>query len=719
MKYVIPLDQVSEKDLSSVGGKGVALAVMARHGLRVPDTLCIHSDAYVQYINLTGLRNRIALELGRKDFREMRWEEIWDTSLRIRNMFLNTPVPEIMQEAIIQPLVAQFHDRPVVVRSSAPEEDSAKFSFAGLHESYVNISGSVSMLEHIKLVWASLWSDAALLYRRELHLDVEASSMAVLVLEMVNGEKSGVAFSMSPENNTQTIIESVYGLNQGMVDGTVEPDRWMLDRVSGDVISHTEPEREKAIIAAPEGTSLQSLPEQITASPPLDKTEIQEVFRLVKKAESIFGSPQDVEWTWKHGDLYVLQSRAITTGMAEEEGERPWYLSLSRSYENLSILGLHIENDLIPAMISEAADMASHDLSHLPDEKLVHEISSRLETYKKWLKIYRDEFIPYAHGIRLFGMFYNDTVKPSDPYEFMALLQSVEIEAVSRNNKLDEMAEMVRNNPALEADLRREKLKDGEFSRALKGFIQKYGDVAWGSNREALDSTSVIHIVLEMASGSSPEKQKHTEKLPELERDFLDRFDNGKKAFAEDLLRLARSSYRMRDNDNIYLGKIRGQLARGIEQFRAHCKNDKNSWMKNKTVQAAVASLEEEHSANRTDKTQDTSPDLHLKARQIVGQPSGPGIASGTARVLRDSSDIFSFKKGEVLVCDAIDPTMTIVVPMAAGIVERRGGMLIHGAIIAREYGIPCVTGIPEAVEQIHTGDPVTVDGYLGIVIIG
>jgi pyruvate,water dikinase len=110
---------------------------------------------------------------------------------------------------------------------------------------------------------------------------------------------------------------------------------------------------------------------------------------------------------------------------------------------------------------------------------------------------------------------------------------------------------------------------------------------------------------------------------------------------------------------------------------------------------------------------------LTLKARQLVGQPAGAGIAFGKARVVLDSSDLFNFKSGEILVCDAVDPNMTFVVPLAAGIVERRGGMLIHGAIIAREYGIPCVTGVADAANLIRTGDRVTVDGHLGIVIIG
>jgi pyruvate,water dikinase len=91
----------------------------------------------------------------------------------------------------------------------------------------------------------------------------------------------------------------------------------------------------------------------------------------------------------------------------------------------------------------------------------------------------------------------------------------------------------------------------------------------------------------------------------------------------------------------------------------------------------------------------------------------------GTARVISGLDDLRAFEEGEILVCDAIEPTMTFVVPLSAGIVERRGGMLIHGAIIAREYGLPCVTGVPAATELIRTGDRLTVDGYLGIVVVG
>jgi pyruvate,water dikinase len=110
---------------------------------------------------------------------------------------------------------------------------------------------------------------------------------------------------------------------------------------------------------------------------------------------------------------------------------------------------------------------------------------------------------------------------------------------------------------------------------------------------------------------------------------------------------------------------------------------------------------------------------LEIKPRQLIGQPAGPGIARGRARVIREHSDLADFQHGDVMVCDAVDPNMTFVVPLAAAVVERRGGMLIHGAIIAREYGLPCVTGIPDATTLVRTGEDVTVDGYLGIVTVG
>jgi phosphoenolpyruvate synthase/pyruvate phosphate dikinase len=179
MRPVLRLEHITVNDRERVGGKGFALAAMIDKGLKVPGGLCIAVDAYHHYLAETGLGARILMELDRKDFAEVRWEEMWDTSLRIRNLFLKTPIPEDLQGLLASSIEPALLSKPLVVRSSSPGEDSAHASFAGLHESFVNIVGLDSILEHIRLVWASLWSDRALLYRQELELDVHQSSMAV------------------------------------------------------------------------------------------------------------------------------------------------------------------------------------------------------------------------------------------------------------------------------------------------------------------------------------------------------------------------------------------------------------------------------------------------------------------------------------------------------------------------------------------------------------
>jgi len=185
-------------------------------------------------------------------------------------------------------------------------------------------------------------------------------------------------------------------------------------------------------------------------------------------------------------------------------------------------------------------------------------------------------------------------------------------------------------------------------------------------------------------------------------------------------LELARVSYKIRDDDNIYLGRIESQLIKATElaKNRLAAKGDPDSQLRNANELIALLSNPGQVPKTKRKKRKNKQQSGKLKARQIVGQPAVAGLSSGIARVVLNSDDLFEFKAGEILVCTAIDPNMTFVVPLAAAIVEFRGGMLIHGAIIAREYGIPCVTGIPLATSRISTGDKVTVDGYLGIVTL-
>lgn len=719
MSLILPFERITEADRPRVGGKACALSVMAGSGATVPSGVCITIDAYRRYARRSGIADRIRLELSRKRFADMRWEEVWDAALRIRNLFLTTPLSERLRRDISGPLVRRFGDAAVVVRSSAPGEDSARASFAGLHESYVNIRGAEAIVEHMRLVWASLWSDAALLYRRELGLDVTRSSMAVIVQELVQGERSGVAFSRDPNNENRAVIEAVHGLNQGLVDGTVEPDRWLLERASGRIVSHAPVVRENRVFAEERGVAAGPLPPALRQQAPLDGQEVLAVYGLLRKAEEFFGSPQDIEWTMRDGELWLLQSRPLTTAANEEQDDkRPWYLSLKRSFDNLRALRRRIEEEIFPAMMAAADAMAGKDLAGLTEPELRAEVISRVAVYNSWVAVYWEDLIPFAHGIRLLGIAYNDALRPQDPYEFMNLLTGTGMEGVERNRMLGEMAALARSSPAPAADLRARLADDGRFQDLLRGFMARFGDLSCGTRQCSQGPDPLVDLVIELASVPEDSGRYTPKDAAALERSFLERFGGRERVHAEELLDLARASYRARDNDNIYLGRIKGEAIAALDRYR-------RLFTTNDSI-AEPGLLKAVESIGAPDTVPPKGPGMTMqepgfrsRARQITGQPAGPGFARGKARVIADAADLHRFKAGEVLVCDAVDPSITFVVPLAAGIVERRGGMLIHGAIIAREYGIACVTGIPDATSLIHTGDALTVDGYLGIVTIG
>jgi pyruvate,water dikinase len=414
-----------------------------------------------------------------------------------------------------------------------------------------------------------------------------------------------------------------------------------------------------------------------------------------------------VEWTFTAERLFVLQSRPITAGRGESPvagsvDGRSWSSSLGKSLGYLAPLRRRVEEELMPAMRDEVRALGRRDLPALSDRELAAEIRLRAEALGRWERTYAEELIPLAHAIRLFGLFYNETIRPVDPYEFLGLLAATPMEGLAA---LPE-----------------------SFTRQLATFLEDFGDLAWGEERCFADRQAVIRHVLQLsekhpAPGAQPATDPATG--PEaLATRFLSRFEGGDRDTAAELLDLARASYRLRDDDNIALGGIRSRVLEAAEEGRRRLSD--RPWAAHAAPapeELARALLDPSFEPQAAPRDSGASAEgkggkFRIRARQIVGQPAGPGVATGKARVVTSRSDLLDFGSGEVVVCDAIEPNMTFVVPLAAAVVERRGGMLIHGAIIAREYGLPCVTGIPEATTAIHSGDTVTVDGHLGIVIV-
>ncbi len=681
---IIPIDKAVPEDTPLIGGKGAALARLTSLGYRVPRGFCISTQIYKRFIESTGLNHKINAELGRRDLDSMRWEELWDTSLRIRGLFNTTPLPGDIRTLLLEEIGRW--PLPLVVRSSAPGEDSGTASFAGLHESYVNIGEAEEVLEKIKLVWSSLWSDSALLYRREMDLNIYRSSMGVVVQEMIHGDVSGVAFSRDPiDGGDKIIIEAVEGINQKLVDGEVEPCRWILNRGTSRVESAIK-SRETSYI--------------------LSKEDLETLASTLRELEEEFGFPIDLEWTLKKRSLYLLQVRPITSITSSEEGKpwekgdkRPWYRSLTLTFSALKKLKQHIEEDTFPKMRDAAAYLEAVDLEKMTREQLIEEIRRRRGLYIKWRDIYWRDLIPFAHGVRLFAKVYNDTMKPEDPYEFTRLLSSGNLISLKRNQELRDLISYIDTHIEARDALSRNQMDKLEksFRKKMKSFLKRYEPSTFKGEKIFTDNHKFIEFLLNSSKGFS---ERTFSSSKELEEEFLSRFTSEE---GEEILEVARASWKFRDDDNLYLGRIETGVLEALDYMK-----EKFNW----TDDQEASPLHSPYAPQPEYKNS------QISVRRFTGQPASPGIGSGKARIISSPREIFQFKKGEVLICDALDPNMTFIVPLASAIVEQRGGMLIHGAIIAREYGIPCVTGVVEAVESVKDGNYVIVDGYSGTVSI-
>jgi len=294
--------------------------------------------------------------------------------------------------------------------------------------------------------------------------------------------------------------------------------------------------------------------------------------------------------------------------------------------------------------------------------------------------------------------------------------------SVGRNRALQNLADLVRRDGGLEAALRRGKRSgiDAAFEQGLEQYLDRYGKLSCHDASCTRGEEDVIALVLKLATLASG---AHRARMPEdrsaLEAGFVSAYGDDQRDEALDLLDLARASYRLRDDDNLFLGRIEGEVARAVQEGRRRLRRRFGHAVDSlKALEVAEGLTNPAFQVPEAAGDETEASALQVEPRQLVGQPAGPGLVSGRARVILVPADLRALEAGEILICDAVDPSMTAVVPLAAGIVERRGGMLIHGAIIAREYGLPCVTGVPDATARLRTGDLITVDGYLGIVTV-
>ena len=725
-RFLIPIDEVKEELVKDVGTKALNLSIVKSEGFNVPDGFSIRASAYTYFLKKNRLDSYIDWELTRKPFDELRWEEVWDAALRIRLSFLKANIPLDLEEQLKHEL-SQFPSGTLFsVRSSSPDEDSREYSFAGIHESFVNVLGISDVLEKIKLVWASLWSDRSLLYRKEHHLDSLKSTMAVIVQVMSPVTESGLIFTQNPakDDSGEMVIEAISGTLNLLVDNVKSPDRVILDKLTGETIDYRSEYSERI----------------------LDSENLSILYNNALRLETVFDTPIDIEWTGLLDDFTVLQVRPITHLKVDENKDRKWYLTLTPKGQSLIDLTDRVEKTLIPELQLEGEQLSKVHPSSLTEPEFIKELKSRGDRYKYWLDVYWSDFIPLAHGIRNFGVFYNDLITPKDPYEFVNLLKSQHLLAYDRNNKMKELAVDLARLPELRNVLK-EKLDSGLSGDDLLDFLKTFReekelwfvdsfldllisqmDVLYDNKTLESAPDIVLGVIIRLSKKFEQEDTTAViESAPEYTvKYFLAAKEQNLVDESEIWLRVGRVSWKLRDDDNILLGKLENQLLiyieYGIELLRA---KNKQVDIPTKIIlsdwESVYDALEDDTdlTIKRDESKSEQTRNTGIKSRQIMGQPSSSGVYTGLARIITTLDDFKDVKNGEVLVFDAVQPQMTFIISLAGAIIERRGGMLVHSSIIAREMDIPAVNGVQDATTMIHTGDTVTVNGDLGVVVVG
>jgi phosphohistidine swiveling domain-containing protein len=302
-------------DSSVAGGKGANLARLTGAGLPVPPGFCITTEAYVQFIAQAGLDRRIETALNSLSGDVQALDA---ASTELRDAITETPLPDLLAQSIERSYLALGDGGFVAVRSSGTAEDLGDASFAGLHDTYLDIRGTAALLDAVKRCWASMWSTRAVSYRDTRGFDQRAARIAVVVQVMVESDVAGVMFTGNPLTaaTDEIVINASVGLGEALVSGVATPDEHILDLATLRVKEQRIGAKEVRVIRDPDagsGTIEQPTPAALATRFALTPTVLQNLARIgVRVLDHYGGIPQDIEWAVRDETIFVLQSRPIT-----------------------------------------------------------------------------------------------------------------------------------------------------------------------------------------------------------------------------------------------------------------------------------------------------------------------------------------------------------------------------------------------------------------------
>jgi len=314
---VVWLEEVGKEDIAIVGGKGASLGEMLRAELPVPTGFAVTAQAFRRFLDENGISDELfsSLVVDVDDADILRGAE-----KKAKKIIMDAKIPQDIEKSIRSKYKdlckKEGYEVFVAVRSSATAEDLPDASFAGQQDTFLNMKGEQTVIDAVKKCWASLYGARAIYYRVKQGFDHSKVNLCAVVQIMVDAEKAGVMFSSHPSTGEPlTIIEGSWGLGETVVSGSVSPDYYMVEKntktikerkISTKNVMHTKDPKTGKTMDIP-------VPADKKNAKVLDDDEILKLVDFGNILEDLYGIPQDIEWAIKDKEIFILQSRPITT----------------------------------------------------------------------------------------------------------------------------------------------------------------------------------------------------------------------------------------------------------------------------------------------------------------------------------------------------------------------------------------------------------------------
>ena len=381
---ILSFADIHASDIPLVGGKGANLGELTNAGFPIPPGFCLTTTAFQQFVDACPQMSELYDLLDtvtRDDVEKAR-----DVGQQVRQTLSQVAIPTHIIDVIKQNWQTIGATEAYAVRSSATAEDLPGASFAGQQDTYLNIIGESALLDAIRNCWISLFTDRAILYRCRNGFPHRQVLLSVVVQQMIMSEMSGILFTADPlTGHRHTLaIDASYGLGEALVSGLVTPDTYRVDKRTDTIIDRQISDKQIAIFPEKEGGVRQeNLSEAQRHQTVLTDAQILNLAEMGKRIETHYGSPQDIEWAMKNGQVYLLQARPITSlypidGLQSPDDRLHIFFSMGHQQNMtnaMSPMGLSVIQCVIPG---SREDQIGSPYVHVDGDRLFLDVTSLL-----------------------------------------------------------------------------------------------------------------------------------------------------------------------------------------------------------------------------------------------------------------------------------------------------------------------------------------------------